>query len=701
MDAVFLKLLNMSIAASWLILAVILLRQFLKKAPKWFTCILWAIVAVRLLCPVTIESTFSLIPSAETFQPSVVQYAHKPTINSGISFINSTLNPIIGEAFEPAPGASANPLHILMFIAGNLWIIGVICLLAYALVSFLRLRSKMGEAVLMRDNIWLCDNVQSPFILGIIRPQIYLGSGIGEEQMQYVLAHEQAHLKRRDHWWKPLGYLLLSVYWFNPLMWLAYVLLCRDIELACDEKVIKDMNMEGKKAYSNALVDCSVQRKMVVVCPLAFGEVGVRERVKKVLNYKKPAFWLILVAIAVCIAVTVCFLTNPKRNVFDIKIVIPAGSEEAFYYSEEEISPQKNKITLLAGEGLGDTLVVLKPVEVKEENAYDEPTYLTPGLSVKMDVEKGAWFKVGVDMSNPANEDIVVYVQVKGVDVRIADKIDSNQIESDESRNSADKLSEETESAENVTTLEAAISKAIMEKNKSSYTGEADFACCDFAILETLSATPVVGSTTHTIVCYGWELYQEFNISEYGIEETAGSHTPVVLTFELNENGYVLKEYWQPRSGSYFVEDIRDKFPAHIADDGIDSQKFICQQMQSCYKQAVLYSGLDTGTVIDGLLDIICSDPGTSSNPQDYIDAHSIEYRELLYYGEYTLRYCFKRFRQGNETGLEGKIMAIVCEELLQTKGKNPVDAGTAETGQFWFDTLLAHGGNMVEPYLP
>lgn len=602
MDMIFLKLLNMSIAASWPIIAVILLRLLLKKAPKWLTCMLWAVVAVRLLCPFSFESPFSLVPSAETFQPSVVQYAQKPAIDSGISFINSTLNPVISETFEAAPYASANPLHILMFIAGNVWGIGMICLLVYALVGFLCIRRKMREAVHLRDNIWLCDSVKSPFIVGIARPRIYLSSAIDEERMKYVLAHEQAHLKRKDHWWKPLGYLLLAVYWFNPLMWAAYILFCRDIELACDEKVIKDMDMDGKKAYSRVLVDCSMQQKIVMVCPLAFGEVSVRARVKAVLNYKKPAFWMIAIAIMVCVVVTVCFLTNPKQDVNNVNTI-------------------KNQD--LAGN-------------------------------------------------------------------------DSSLTEDNGNLYSTDELPEKTTDV----SLDAAISAAILERNKSAYTDEADFVCCDFLNLEILFATPAAGDTTHTIVCYGWALYKEYNISEEGIEDIAGSHIPVALTFELNENSYILKEYWQPRDGSYYVPDIREKFPVHIADDGIDSQKYIYRQIQSCYKQAVQFSGLDTDAVISGLLDTICSSPGTSSNPQDYIDAHSIAYRELLYYGEYTLQYCFERFGQGKETGLEGKIMAIACEELLQTKGKIPVDAGTAESGQFWFDTLLAHAGNLVEPYL-
>ena len=708
MDIIFLKLLNMSIAAGWLILAVILLRFLLKKAPKWLTCALWAIVAIRLLCPFSVESSFSLIPSAETVNPAIVQYASEPTIDSGISLLDRTLNPIIGEYYVPELVESVNPLQIRVFLGSILWIAGLLGMLGYAVISFLRIHFNVREAVPLRDNIRLCDAVKSPFILGIIRPRIYLPSGTGEEQLGYVLAHEQAHLKRRDHWWKPLGFILLSVYWFHPLVWAAYILLCRDIEIACDEKVIKDMDMAQKKAYSNALLTCSTQRKMVMACPLAFGEVGVKERVKTVLHYRKPAFWLIMAAILACVAVAVCFLTNPKNDTFDIKIVIPAGSEGAIYYSKEEISPHKNKVTLSSGEGLGDTAVTLNPIEVTEENAYDEYTYMTPGMPITIAAEKGGWFQIGVQMSNPTDTDIIVYVRAKGVDVRISCPAEpsaeippdnNNAVLTDETITSSN-LSEEQESAATVTSLEDAVSAAILDGDGSAYMDPHNFDCCDFVLLGTSYETPVDDDGTQIVTCYGWALHQHFNITEQGIEDDGGSHIPVALTFEQQENGYILKEYWQPRDGSYYVDDIRDKFPAEIANDGIDSQKYILQQMQSCYKQAVEFSNLNTDAVIGNLLETICSGPETSSNPYDYIDAHPIEYRELMHYGEYTLRYCFKRFQNGNETGLNGRIMAIVCEALLQTEDRIPEDAATASTGQAWYDTLWAHGSNLAEPYL-
>lgn len=343
MGNIFLKLLNMSIAASWLIFAVIVLRLLFRKAPKWLHCALWAIVAVRLVCPFSFESMFSLIPSAETISPDVVQYSQTPTINTGISAINHILNPVISSSFAATPGDSINPLYVWTSIAGIVWATGLAVLLAYAIFSYLRIRRMVKEAVPIRDNIYICDSVKSPFILGLIRPRIYLPSAIEEAQMDYVLAHEQAHLRRKDHWWKLFGYMLFMVYWFNPLVWIAYILLCRDIELACDESVIRDLNMDGKKAYSEALMACSMRRRMIMVCPLAFGEVGVKERIKTVLNYKKPAFWVIILSVVVCVVVSICFLTNPKQ---EKTLAESAGQETVISESTEtengEINTDEN-----------------------------------------------------------------------------------------------------------------------------------------------------------------------------------------------------------------------------------------------------------------------------------------------------------------------------------------------------------------------
>ena len=314
MAAVFLKLLNLSISASWLVLAVLVLRLVSKRSPKWINVLLWGIVALRLVLPFSVESALSLIPSAETLSPEVVQFAPAPTITSGVEFIDNAVNPSLSESFAAAPLASVNPLYVWTYLAGWVWLIGLGAMLLYALVSYLRLRRRVSVSLCVRENIYLCDAISSPFILGVVKPHIYLPSGLDEVQRQNVLSHEQAHLARRDHWWKPLGFALLAVYWFNPVLWLAYALLCRDIELACDERVIRTMDESAVKTYSTVLLACSMPRKAVITSPLAFGEVGVKERVKNALHYKKPAFWVVAASVTVCIVVAVCFLTNPPTD---------------------------------------------------------------------------------------------------------------------------------------------------------------------------------------------------------------------------------------------------------------------------------------------------------------------------------------------------------------------------------------------------
>ena len=314
MAAVFLKLLNLSISASWLVLAVLVLRLVSKRSPKWMNVLLWGIVALRLVLPFSIESALSLIPSAETVSPAVVQFAPAPTITSGVSVIDNAVNPSLSEHFSAVPTASVNPLYVWTEIAGWVWLIGLGAMLLYALVSYLRLRRRVSVSLCVRENIYLCDAISSPFILGVVKPRIYLPSGLDEVQRQNVLSHERAHLARRDHWWKPLGFALLAVYWFNPVLWLAYALLCRDIELACDERVIRTMDESAVKTYSTVLLACSMPRKAVITCPLAFGEIGVKERVRNALHYKKPAFWVVAASVAVCIVVAVCFLTNPPTD---------------------------------------------------------------------------------------------------------------------------------------------------------------------------------------------------------------------------------------------------------------------------------------------------------------------------------------------------------------------------------------------------
>ena len=313
MNSLFIKILNMSLNAGWLILLVLVLRLILKRAPKWIHCLLWGLVGLRLALPFSVQSILSLLPKAAPI-PSDIEMMREPAIDSGIDILNDAINPMLGASFAPEPMASANPLQILIPIWSILWLIGIGGMLLYGLISCLRLRKICKVNILYKENVYFCDAIDAPFIFGIIKPKIYLPSAMEASHIESVLAHEKAHLKRGDHWWKPIGFLLLSVYWFNPLLWLSYALLCRDIERACDEKVIKEMDEESKKNYSQALLSCSLHRAKIAGCPLAFGEVGVKERVRSVLHYKKPALWLVIAAILITLGAGVCFLTDPLQK---------------------------------------------------------------------------------------------------------------------------------------------------------------------------------------------------------------------------------------------------------------------------------------------------------------------------------------------------------------------------------------------------
>ena len=339
MVGIFATLFTMSIGAAWLILIVILLRLLLKQAPKWVNCVLWGFVALRLVCPFVLESRFSLMPKGLWTQNSydgAAELTLVPTLVGGGN-LSQTVVDGVGAAgltgIQTGAGAVTTGfggewIQQFLSVGSTLWLIGVIVMLGYALYSYLRVRRQVSEAIWLRENLWICDQVKSPFILGLFRPKIYLSSGMEEAQLPYVIAHEQAHLRRGDQWWKPLGFGLLMIHWYNPFVWVAYILFCRDLELACDESAVRDLTLEERKSYSYALLSCSMQRRLVMVCPLAFGEVGVKKRVKEVLNYKKPSFWILLTAVAACVIVAVCFLTDPKEGTTAV-LTNEAGNSEA------------------------------------------------------------------------------------------------------------------------------------------------------------------------------------------------------------------------------------------------------------------------------------------------------------------------------------------------------------------------------------
>ncbi len=716
MVGLFLKTLNVSIAASWLILAVVLFRSLLKKTPRWIVVLLWGIVALRLAVPFSFESPWSLIPSAETFDIHNIQY-ETPAIQSGIPAVSHAVNAVLGETFAPDPAASVNPLYVCTFMMSVIWIIGIAAMLLYAAISYGQVRKSVAERIPYGENIFLCDQVRSPFILGLVRPKIYLPSSMDGMAMEPVIAHEKAHLARHDHWWKPMGFLILTVHWYNPLCWVAYVLLCRDIELACDEKVIRQMDLDGRKQYSAALLACSTGRRLVTVCPLAFGEISVKERVKNVLGYKKPAFWVMVAAVIACAVVTVCFATDPKGDL------------------PQELHTVQARITEVE-----DRAFLAAPVEgsweLSSSDLFRVPITDVTDMSPSPEPQVGDVLEITYDgtilESYPAQFGTVYSVRVVSWEDSL--EIDTSRAEDQGSisdihampgpegvpvsptEDTATPITSEPDvAAPTPTTVDpdivaptlseeqAAIRQAIIAHNKSPWSQEYDAACCSFITLETLSGTPLAGSSTHTVTYYGWALYEEYKVTDDGLEVGRGSHVPVAISFDLDERGYTLTGYWEPRDGGDYAQDIRKKFPAHIAQDGMDSQKFVLRQIQECRAQAVASTGLDTGQEIERLIRTICSSPAQSSDPGAYIKEHPTEYRELTYYGQYTLRYCFDRFEAGSEDGLAGQIMMEVCEDIATGWGEGPLmpdlPADGVRTGQLWYSAFKSNALRLAERY--
>ena len=387
-DTLFVNVFHMSLSAFWLILAICLLRLLLKKAPKSMICLLWGLVALRLLCPISIESSFSLIPTQREIITDTLLYAQAPVIETGMEVVDQAIAPVVEESLTPQVGASVNPIQVWMFIAEVLWMVGMGIMLLYAAVSRYFLRRRVAVSIPDGEaGVRLCDGIDTPFILGIFRPQIYLPSVLEEEHKRYVLAHEQAHIRRKDHLWKALGFLILTIHWFNPLCWLAYILFSRDLELACDEMVIRSGTVEYKKAYSEALLTCSLPSHKKVFCPLAFGEVGVKDRIRTVLLYKKPTKWIMAAAVVAMAIVALGFMTDrvplpeeesifdknyePFRNIYASPPLVESDYEVQYLpsvYLDGDLKEKSLRIYTDPEDKIGKTVGRLEEVQLTRDN---------------------------------------------------------------------------------------------------------------------------------------------------------------------------------------------------------------------------------------------------------------------------------------------------------------------------------------------
>ena len=449
MDLLFTKVLNMSISASWLVLVVLVMRMLLKKSPKWISVALWALVAVRLICPYSMESALSLIPEKTTDRMvesiSGSYYGDASIYSMGSeeydAAIQAGVKPEVGDnGYQyviTRMDDPTKPVRTVAVLYGQIWLLGIAGMVLHAWISYFRLKRKVSASLDLGKGVYLCDYIDTPFILGIAKPKIYLPSTMEQDSVSYVLAHERSHIARRDHWWKPLGYLLLSIHWFNPLLWLAYILLCRDIELACDEKVIRDMENHQKKAYSKALLECSVSRRHIAACPLAFGEVGVKERVKTVLNYKKPAFWIVLVAILALVTTAVCFLTDPVKGdaafgkVYQVEKVVYQNPVLSYYMTETDAPlfqvAEDGELLIQREAGQWDSAGMLEKVEMSKDELPGWFFGETIGWEDKTSLEElaekveTAWMIKTTDAKRPGHLQVWLLLQLSSGEMYLAD----------------------------------------------------------------------------------------------------------------------------------------------------------------------------------------------------------------------------------------------------------------------------------------
>lgn len=569
----FINVLNSSIAAVWLILAVTVLRLIFRRAPRWAFCVMWALVGVRLVCPFSVRSLFSLIPSAQTIPPTI-EYDAVPQIQSGVGFINNSVNPVLSDSFAATPYNSANPMQIVMELFRYLWVAGMIVMVIYLAVSWLVLRIRLRTATRLRDNIMQSERVTSPFVMGIIRPRIYLPYGLEENSSRSIIAHEQAHIARFDHVTKPAAFLVLTLHWFNPFVWLAYILLCRDIESACDQRVVREMTPDERKDYSRTLVTGG-RKRLAAACPLAFGEVNVKNRVKSVLSYKKPTLWVIIAAAAVCAVIALCFLTDPieRHDPFGATysagqtVYVSAGGSANEILRADSIILTADRRVYGVYDGVSSGWGRLEESDLTKEN-FDRYFYNEDGWWADISAaqlrrgNQSAWRLTG-------GNGLMIYVlQQRSGEVYLAagwyDSEGETDYYSDDSSIAC--VISLIKTADSAADLDSAIDAAAVSFNEGKFY-EGEFRCAVHTLLATECEETDDPDVTR-LTAYAIVLYNEYTVVDGRPYNCSGSSIPAAITFDITRSGeYTLVEYWEPQDGTMFVTSLKEKYPDGVSWD--------------------------------------------------------------------------------------------------------------------------------------
>ena len=697
MSTLFLDMVNRSISAGWIVLVVLLLRLLFKKAPKWLHVLLWGMVAIRLVSPVFLISSWSLLPSMQNIS-YLASSSQSFDVETGMTPADALVNPYVGEYALEVASVSANQGLSIATALASFWVIGIVVLILYTGITYWKLYKKVSTAILLKENIFQSEFIRSPFVLGLIRPQIYLPFSLEPQEVRYVIAHEQAHIHRKDHWWKFFGFILLTIYWFHPLLWLAYYLLCQDIELACDEEVIREFNMEERAQYSQALLLCSIRRTGIAACPLAFGEIGVKERIKHVLNYRKPAFWLLVAAVCACTVAAVCFLTDPVHYTPEIQVngviyvqkgeklsQLPEGSIEvgpliSIVHHTTDMPNENFSGTNLDAKyagcmlykcGADHAVILLEDYKgfyipfIYEGTAvpwqwfdyYDRPEEMPWGFGLETEIlsfpyeitfrwspermvmiangeEKALftgmpiWNTFFCDLTQDGKPELCATVSVdsgiSGTCVVVYDVMQDQLFElsgrgkydyvlfwdglqvllnryeySDHDQWTTGTLEltqhgnlRMVEQMATKPSLDDAISSAILQHNAGN---TEDFIHVESHVVLDVQTSGVVldGQTndnSQEVTAYVLALQKYYHIMQGKLEEEGGSFIPTALTFGVSETGeYTLKQYWEPRDGSYYADDIRSTFPFFAAEEALHASRYLEELKVECEQKAQEY----------------------------------------------------------------------------------------------------------------
>ncbi len=652
----FLGIVNMTITASVVIVVVLLLRLLLARLPKRFSYVLWGIVLFRLLCPISLPSPISVLDVTEGRATDRGGMEYFSQTDQGEISASMTLLPQTDQAADDHPGVNAviSFRERMVPALALAWFLGAIVMLGISIWSMARLVKRVECSMRLKENIYLADHIFSPFVLGLVRPRIYLPSGLSAEEREYILLHEQYHIKRKDYIFKILAFIALCLHWFNPLAWLAFVLAGRDMEMSCDEAVMKRMDQDVRREYAGLLLQLSTGKRLIFGTPLAFGEGNPKGRIKNIMHVKKPAVFVVAASVAVCIAAAGCLMTNPAESRPSMKwarelsedevayvelVVMPQSPEKQYRYFDE------NEVTELVG--------LIRESRGKYLANHEE----TDGGSIffYLTMKDGTTHKVG----NIGN----VYLNVDG------DYYDAGYEWLSTWDDSFGAGNERLPAGFYENPDQGSVSVEFQARVIEARDG--------YLLVEPVEGAAERGSADRIDV---------------PIQHIDPSPEPEVGDLvEISYDGMIMESYPAQLGEVYEITVLEEGAgPAETEQSNNATDPAKTEQSNGATDPAE--------EVLEGLLLEICSGGAeASSNPGDYLAASPRQYQELLSYGDATVRYCFRRFERGNETGLEGQLMALICQELLESEGKIPAEAAD---GQAWYEALKAHGSNVVEAYL-